>query len=591
MMKRLHQSNRKVAQRIDSISKASQDKNKTLLNMWCAFYLQPAMQPGSVEFVHKSFADFFFAKRIVKSFKRWTEQASRDYDEVPLVNDEQLAEEVYDVFGHGGLSAEVIGYIKGLFFYNEEDRLSTLFKRLQEFFGNWCQGRYIDQNSKNPVLTKMSGLKEIIDVLDDVERKQLGLRQIDVYAGLNAIIIMLELHKHVREDKSLVRLQNEIDFHPCRHPTDFGDVQNRDLVSYLIGYSSCIYLSRSLGLIEYPSTSMALSTSADYELKRLVGKSEFTKLVGPSMSRINLSGSCLRQVDLREATLSYANLSQADLCRIDLTGADLTGADFTNAYLRGADLRRAILYKANLKNADLCRSFLLNTDLRQADLSCASVKGASLNGAYLNGTILHNIIWDSSTRWFGCGGLHKAKKIPADLKKDADFAHASRFSYCLDELEKGNNNSAIQQECLKIADAVKEFRGPSVYAFILNKFAWYSCLYGCVTDESVEFAKLASINKPKNGNYMDTLAICLAIQHDDEERHRLIDNLENPGNVYRDAIVKFNNALDSEEFQKLSIVNSEIIRNRRQSWISALKEGHNPFVNPQTLAELIRDER
>jgi uncharacterized protein YjbI with pentapeptide repeats len=66
-------------------------------------------------------------------------------------------------------------------------------------------------------------------------------------------------------------------------------------------------------------------------------------------------------ISLDGADLSKVNLKGAKMAQVDLTGADLEGAN-----LEGASLDTAILFKANLHNADLHKAVLYSANLKDA---------------------------------------------------------------------------------------------------------------------------------------------------------------------------------------------------------------------------------
>ena len=85
-----------------------------LKNALAAFYLQPAKgdKGGSVEFAHKSFSEFLFAQRLKESLEEWTVPGRRG--EEFLVKNAQMAWEIYDLLGYGGLTPEIVEYLMGL---------------------------------------------------------------------------------------------------------------------------------------------------------------------------------------------------------------------------------------------------------------------------------------------------------------------------------------------------------------------------------------------------------------------------------------------------------------------------------------------
>lgn len=532
-----------------------------LRNALISFYLKPAdnRREGGVEFVHKSFGEFLCAERIKDSLDLWAKLGEhknrRFYIDTP-----KIREEIYDLFGYGYLSSEVVDFLIGLISSEiseiekssgrkkrdkREEEIRVLFSRLENFFEGWCRGEFIDDCTEKIPLKTAQKLKPFLN-------KPLGQRQVDIYTGLNIFIILMKLHQ---------MNISELNFN----------------------------LSKSL---DESKTWLRISSVISY--CGVLGPSAFVQVVGKFLSRAQLQNAHLRRVDLKGANLIKADLTGTDLCRADLTGADLTGAVMHYAYLRGADLKEVNLSKAKLINADLCRAYLYNANLRKADLSYASVKGANLEGANFEGANLEKIIWDATTQWLCCEGLPETEeKIPETLRTDEDFRDAIDLSRCLKELKDKNRNSSnvsLSERWLVIAKRIKTRRGNSVYAHVLNKFAWLNCLYGYSGENIVNTAREAVKTIPNSGNYMDTFAIALAMHNDAERIGLLPDNLDSNDTIYRNSIQYLEKALDSDDFKKLALPVADKLRQRRRDWIEELKHGRNPFT-PEVLAILLREER
>lgn len=122
---------------------------------------------------------------------------------------------------------------------------------------------------------------------------------------------------------------------------------------------------------------------------------------------VRLIGASLSDVDLPEINLSDANLIGAGLDDADLTSADLSGAILIRADLSGAHLAGAVLARATLHGARLVT----------ADLSGADCDGANLGDADLSGANLHNTILTGAS-------LDEADLSKADLH-GADLSEAS----------------------------------------------------------------------------------------------------------------------------------------------------------------------
>jgi uncharacterized protein YjbI with pentapeptide repeats len=418
--------------------------NDALKNALAAFYLQPAKgdKGGSVEFAHKSFSEFLFAQRLKESLEEWTVPGRKG--EEFLVKNAQMHWEIYDLLGYGGLTPEIVEYLMGLLTTplakggaREDEFLPVqLFKRLENFYLRWCDGEFIDALQDNYPQKKMGQLQR--------QGIKTGLRQVDVYAGLNVMILLLELHRYARSKNDL---KNEIAFYPCGHPNTEGFGETRDRLLRIIGYSCCISFGFFLGTVGSFLRGADLR-GADLSDAFLRGADlRGANLSDAFLSDANLSDANLRGADLRDAFLRGADLRDAFLRGADLRGADLRnaflrGADLRNAFLRGADLRdaflrstflgRADLTSANLTSADLRSANLRDANLRDANLRSANLTSAFLSGADLSGADLRDaflrdaflsqpyfgeIIWDEETKWGEVRGLETAKNVPEGLKQ------------------------------------------------------------------------------------------------------------------------------------------------------------------------------
>ena len=437
-------------------------EEKALNNLLTAFYLKPGEgdRTGSVEFAHKSFGEFLFAERLKSAFDDWVELDKRGR---LRLNENDVAKQIYDLFGYGALTAEIVGYLSELIFSNAEfDDVVRLFQRLHQFYDNWCEGLYIDKApGENLPQSKMMQLKDV-GILT-------GLRQVDIHAGLNVMILLFELHRYGRQQEN-EQSQSLLHFHPCgKLDRNSGDHQE---LLHVIGYSQLIQPDKFVTTVGcYLSDANLSDANLSYASLRNVHLSNanlkdvdlsFANLIETNLSTANLSNANLFEANLSNASLIEANLCFADLRHADLRHADLRHADLRCADLRYADLRSANLGSANLSFAKLSYANFRCADLRYADLrsaklssanlssvnfrsaklssadlsavnlsavnfsranlgaanlSRANLSAANLSAAQLVFTDLKNIRFDEETIWDGVKGLEKAKNVPAMLKQ------------------------------------------------------------------------------------------------------------------------------------------------------------------------------
>ncbi len=331
-----------------------QTEKTALKNLLTTFYLKPGEEDkrGSVEFTHKSFGEYLFAERLIAAFKYWTEVDDRKQPRVK--DDKELYEQIYDLLGYGGLSQEIVAYLWELLEESEIDRIK-LFNQLHGFYEDWCQGEFLDA-PPNENLPQ----KKLLQLLE--QKIPVGLKRVDVFTGLNVMIILFKLHAsaqpegypHLPKDS----LRSEIWFHPCGEP-DTEDFKTDQL----------------LKIIHYAD---ALSPST------------FATTVGPHLAKANLTRANLTSAFLATANLYSANLYSANLDNAILYRAILESAFLDNAFLANAFLANASLYSANLVNANLYSANLHSAILHSAILYGAILESANLVNANLYGANLES---------------------------------------------------------------------------------------------------------------------------------------------------------------------------------------------------------
>lgn len=388
-----------------------------------------------LDFTHNSFSKLFCSRRLHEALQAWSTRLTRRQNPEPLVPAETLYWEIFDLLGYGGLTFEMTEYLLTLLNANPEFDLSYLFHRLEDFYRRWCAGAFMDRPPETYPQRAMRQLEQ-----NPNRFVALGQRQVDVYAGLNVMILLLQLHGYARSHGC----EETVAFYPCglQGMPDFEP----DRLLRIIGYAHAVSPTAFRAIVGPYLNSAHLS--------------------GVNLTGVNLSGVDLSAADLRGADLSGANLQGANLSRINLVGANLNGADLSNAdlrganligaYLRGAALSSASLSGADLSSANLIGASLSRSDLRDADLSGAYLRGASLQsadlsrayliGASLSGACLSNA--ELSQVDLSDANLHGADLSDVNLRgadlSGADLigAYLSGASLCGARLCNASLNSA-----------------------------------------------------------------------------------------------------------------------------------------------------
>jgi uncharacterized protein YjbI with pentapeptide repeats len=553
-----------------------------LKNALAAFYLKSTEgSDNQIEFFHKSFGEFLCAERMVESLVRWTKKEDGRTKRY-LVSEQTLFSEIYDLLGYGALTLEIVEYLIGLLKKSELD-WGELFKRLESFYLDWGDGKFIDATE---------------DTLPKRKARQLqkyqvagGQRQVDIYAGLNVLVLLLEINRYAQ---TVEALKAAILFYPCGLPDTDGYDANRLL--RMIHYSDCLQLgtfNQSVGKF-LSSANLSGANLSGANLSR-------ANLSRANLSSANLSGANLCGADLFSANLSGANLSGANLCGADLFSANLSGASLSGSILRSANLFSAnlsavnpfgaSLFSANLRSANLSGANLRSADLsgfvfsganlsganlRSADLSGANLSGADLSSADLSSANLiwtdlssanlKEIRWDRATHWEGAQGL-QALSVPESLTKTSRFKAAVVLSQGIDGVRQGNVLAAVQA----YQDAQTIDTGLEIATWIWDLLCWFGSLYNQA--EEILFASdKATHSDPDWTIYRDTRGLVRALTGD---LQGAIDDFEFVTNTLANGGYRSpHRSLDQGEDKR-----------QRQLWLEALRLGHNPFT-PEVLEAL-----
>jgi uncharacterized protein YjbI with pentapeptide repeats len=403
--------------------------DEALKTALAAFYIRPAeKQEGGVEFFHKSFGEFLFAERLKARLKAWTQYYDTDEGRQPIISEALMNWEIYDLLGYGGLTPEIVDYLMGLLIESQDFDWVELFKRLDKFYSKWCQGKFIDTAEETLPQKKLRQLQRY-------GITGLGQRQVDVYAGLNVMILLLELHRYAqgRDD-----LKEEIIFYPSGKAEK--DPRTNQLLC-IINYSDSLKLGNFINIVGQFLSSANLSganlNGANLGDANLSGANLIdanlgnanlsgTNLIGANLSKAYLCSADLSNSKLNDANLDSANLSRAYLSGASLSNADLCEANFIRTYLIDANLNSANLSNAKLSSAYLSGANLSNANLNSVDISGAYLSDANLHHANFNNTILSDkffgdIHWDNNTNWENVQGLETAVNVPEALKQQLNL--------------------------------------------------------------------------------------------------------------------------------------------------------------------------
>ena len=491
-------------------------------------------QNYSVEFTHKTFYEYLYSRKLTNKMQDWLNKSTASLTYVK--DDDALAQDIYDLLGHAPLSQEVIDYTFAILlekFGANQGQLLNLYHRLYTFYESWSDGHFIEltDTERRDALSKSRELSTL--------GSRVGQRQVDIYAGLNVIVLLLELF-HFSENSKCTLTQedkNRMRLHLCDRKVGNKTLIDKTVLRKIINYTESI------------------------------GSLTFVRVVGKYLRNIHLTNSDLSFVDLSGADLSYADLSSSELKRSDLSKTKLVKANLSRAYLRGSDLEGSDLTEANLEYTDLRRAFLRGARLDQADLSMtdltgaylhnASLDGASFSNATLSGSDFARVSWEGVI-WLGARGLETIENIPASLTNSPEFINAMKLSRGIAALINGDAQAGIEA----YNSAQKVTSAPRLKASLYNRLCWLGCLYGHHAHSEIVRAGEKAIETGRDderqiGNYHETLGLVKILNN------RLEEAQEN-----------FSFVKGSIFFRSLQSKQKEI----RERWFAAIDRGVDPFT-------------
>ncbi|PZO38479.1 MAG: low-complexity protein [Pseudanabaena frigida] len=512
------------------------------------FYLKSSdVKDNSMEFLHKSFSEFLCAERFVDSLMEWSQQKPNSSDShlpVWTVDKKDLEWQIYDLFGFGSLTPEIVEYLAELIkqnFKHHEPEFIRLFERLSKFYSSWSNGTFIEAIDLETEILPFKKARQ----MQKLDISKIGQRKVDVYTGLNILILLFTLYRYAQTNSEL---KDEVVFHPCIDTNT--DELDSSRLSRIINYSQC-YAD-----IDFTAKVGGFMSKVDLRHVELYG----VFLGSANLNGVNLSDAYLRGAYLGDTFLNDANLSRADLSRVDLSDGNLERADLSDAEFSCANLSRTNFRHANLSRADLsnvilwesslCNANLSDADLSDTDLSNADLSGADLSGANLSNANLNNILWDEFTKW-SAQGLKQVVNIPNNLSNSLQFRAAVLLCESNELLISGNVENVLTN--YKQAQNIDPQLETSVSFY--NQLCWFGSLHNRATD--VLFACDKAVELEESGVCQDTRGLARALT----------------GNL-TGAIEDFEAAINSGELE-------EEILEKRQRWLEALKSGINPFTHEE----------
>ena len=385
------------------LEKFSELEEARISNLLIAFYFQQHSKKDEFLFTHKSFCEYFIARRIVRQL------------------DEMLPEK------------EEAALIKWIILCGKRPLNKNNFK----FICNEIKSRSKRENEKHKIVMWQKKLCELIsymlregipfECIPRVKYKEECEQSINAETALLAVLSacstvtgkvsniawknetvagewISKLFGQINQPLEEIIFRSDVKplVRQCLHHISFKRqcMLARDLITSDLNHSDLSIASLRGAVLRGADLCGAVLRGANLCGADLAG----ANLNGAYMDRAclletNLSRAIMIEAELPEAYLRKAVLCRADLSRAVLRGVILSRADLHRAILCGADLSRAVLYEANLRKADLNGAILYKTNLR-----VSNIRGINLNKVDLRDSEIYGIKYDQSGDKLGVNG-------------------------------------------------------------------------------------------------------------------------------------------------------------------------------------------
>jgi uncharacterized protein YjbI with pentapeptide repeats len=356
--------------------------NRPAVGAALAFYMRPGESPNSFEFLHKTFAEYLVARRLVDAVRSIEEayRASRSahgsrrrqYDETAqLQNWLRLT-------GPQAMDFDVLTFLR--------DEMSRSYRTDSKTVAGWRNAlahlMRICLRDRMPAhsLSQLPDERLILrpqNFFETVEQERNA--ELCLLACLNSTILP-------EIDDSVFK---PIDI----RPENSNHMAMGQLLARVRGQRVG---PRNLGVLLFAGLDMSFEIfhiqdayGMDARRADLAG-SEWTLAVlnSSNLSGANAKGAEFWHADLSGATLLGANFEDARLEGVRMKNSGLVGANLLRAHLKDADLSGSNLQEAILISAVLSKASLIDADLRGADLSRANFTGANMTKVKLKGAKL-----------------------------------------------------------------------------------------------------------------------------------------------------------------------------------------------------------
>ncbi len=356
--------------------------NKPAIGAALAFYMKPGERPNSFEFLHKTFAEYLVARRVVEFVRIIAEDLNPSVAKrrrAPNVS--ATLQEWCQLMGPRALDRDIFNFLA--------DEVMQQYRSDKAVLSSWRGALVLCL--KTSLQFGMPSHLAIPFSNDELRRRSQTLRDIEDQArnAEEALLACL--------NSTIVPTLDEPDFQPIEvrlegSRTDVNRMLNRIRGNRIEDFIALRLLS-----------GLNLSREALYVHDLFGCIAERTDFSGASMLYANFVLGRLRGASFKNASCSNVCLEDAVAEFADFSGANLSETVFkkakcTNAKFVGAFLRSSDFSEAELLDVDFEGAFLEECNFAGSDISGANFSGANLKNAnFANLRSAKNAVFESSS--------------------------------------------------------------------------------------------------------------------------------------------------------------------------------------------------
>lgn len=370
--------------------------HKPAIGAALAFYMKPGEQPNSLEFMHKTFAEYLVSRRMVAAVRSIADTFSHAKSQQSLIRkssvDENQLLEWLRLLGPRPIDHDILRFLR--------DEIATIYAAEKECVQIWQSGlvRCVNEAlhigipahklfmmSERDIILKPRNFREAAEHARNAEESLFAALNATILPRLNDskfVPIKLNPPNHEYFRSLIHRLNASSDVNPIEMMLFDG----LDLATLSLPFENLLGLSAQRANLEEIELFGCHVGNADFRWANLRNSLlSYLDSFEADFSNANFAGARIKNANLEYTDFVSCNMENVDFGYSRFLQCDMTGASLLNAKMNHCRLEKCNLTRANLAGANLTGSNLSGVNLTSANLEGADLEDANLTEAILTG--------------------------------------------------------------------------------------------------------------------------------------------------------------------------------------------------------------